>query len=141
VSARARYLLDTNVVSEARKKLPDKEVMLFFDRAEASALFVSVLTLGELRKGVALKRGSDPDGARVLGSWVDGVEANYADRVLGVDSETARLWGELSADRRRPVVDTLLAATAMVHKLTFVTRNVGDVRDMGVRVLNPWKEL
>jgi hypothetical protein len=69
---------------------------------------------------------------------VDGLEFGFADRILGIDPATARLWGELSAQRPRPVVDTLLAATAMTHELTLVTRNTADVGDIDVRVLNPF---
>jgi toxin FitB len=139
VSERLQYLLDTNVLSETRKKLADYKVMSFLAESEPSAIYVSVLTLGELRKGVAHKSRSDPESAKRIGSWVDGLELSFADRILGIDSKIARLWGELSAQRPRPVIDTLLAATAMVHELTLVTRNLGDVRDVPVKVLDPWK--
>ena len=134
-----QYLLDTNVLSETRRKQADERVIRFLSSAEPSVLFLSVLTLGELRKGVALKGRSDPSAARALGSWVDGLEYSFADRVLGVDAATARLWGELSAQRPRPVVDTLLAATAVVHGLTLVTRNTADVLDTGASLFDPWK--
>ena len=139
MSTRLQYLLDTNVLSETRRKQADERVIRFLSSAEPSVLFLSVLTLGELRKDVALKGRSDPSAARALGSWVDGLEFSFADRVLGVDAATARLWGELSAQRPRPVVDTLLAATAVVHGLTLVTRNTADVLDTGVSLLDPWK--
>jgi predicted nucleic acid-binding protein len=133
-----RYLLDTNVVSETRKKIAHEGVLKFFAMADPSTLYMSVLTLGELRKGVALKGRSDPEAGRQLASWVDGLEYGFGDRFLGVDLATARLWGELSAQRPRAVVDTLLAATAITHELTYVTRNIQDVEDIGVRLLNPW---
>ena len=139
MSTRLQYLLDTNVLSETRRKQADERVIRFLSSAEPSVLFLSVLTLGELRKGVALKGRSDPSAARALGSWVDGLEYSFADRVLGVDAATARLWGELSAQRSRPVVDTLLAATAVVHGLTLVTRNTADVLDTGASLFDPWK--
>jgi predicted nucleic acid-binding protein len=142
VSARLQYLLDTSVLSETRRKQADERVIRFLSSAEPSVLFLSVLTLGELRKGVALKGRSDPSdslAARALGHWVDGLEFSFADRVLGIDAATARLWGELSAQRPRPVVDTLLAATAVVHELILVTRNTADVLDTGVSLLDPWK--
>jgi len=140
LSAPLQYLLDTNVLSETRKKQADEQVVSFLNAADPSALYLSVLTLGELRKGVALKKESDPDAAKKLGSWVDGLEFSFTDRVLRIDSATARLWGELSAQRPRPVIDTLLAATAVVHELTFVTRNTKDVQDINVKLLNPWKK-
>jgi toxin FitB len=139
VSTRLQYLLDTNVLSESRKRQADERVISFLSTAEPSSLYISVLTLGELRKGVTLKGRSDPVAAKALGAWVDGLEFSFADRILGVDAATGRLWGELSAQRPRPVVDTLLAATAMVHGLTFATRNTGDVDDIGVSLLDPWK--
>ena len=139
MSAPQQYLLDTNVLSETRRKQADERVIRFLSSAEQSGLFLSVLTLGELRKGVALKGRSDPSAARALGSWVDGLEYSFADRILGVDAAITRLWGELSAQRPRPVVDTLLAATAVVHGLTLVTRNTADVLDTGVSLHDPWK--
>ena len=134
-----KYLLDTNTLSETRKKQADESVLAFVACAHPSTLYISVLTLGELRRGVALKQASDPASAKCLATWVDGLEFGFADRILGIDAATARLWGELSAQRPRPVVDTLLAATAMTHELTLVTRNTADVGDIDVRLLNPFK--
>jgi predicted nucleic acid-binding protein len=138
VSGRLQYLLDTNVLSETRKRQADEQVVSFLTQAEPSAIYISVLTLGELRKGVAHKRRTDPESAKSIGSWVEGLELGFVDRILGIDPTIAKLWGELSAQRPRPVVDTLLAATAMVHELTFVTRNGKDVQDLPVPVLDPW---
>ena len=106
--------------------------------AHPTALYLSVLTLGELRKGIALKRSSDAAVAKGLADWVDGLEYAFADRIVGIDAATARIWGELSAQRPRSVVDTLLAATALVHKLVLVTRNTADVGDIDVRLHNPF---
>jgi toxin FitB len=140
VSGRLQYLLDTNILSETRKKQANERVMSFLSAAEPSALFISVLSLGELRKGVALKLLSDAHAAKRLGNWVDGLEFSFGERILGVDAAIARQWGELSAQRSRPVVDTLLAATALVHKLTLVTRDISDVHDLGVKLLDPWRD-
>ena len=138
MSGRVEYLLDTNILSETRRKKADERVMAFLAGAEPSALYISVLTLGELRKGVALKKRSDPDAAQRLAGWVDGLEFSFADRILGIDAATARQWGDWSAERPRPVIDTLLAATASVRDLTLVTRNTSDVLDLQVKVLDPW---
>lgn len=100
--------------------------------------YLSVLSLGELRKGIAVRAKRDPHGARSLEQWVERLETEYADRVLGVDQAIARTWGELTATRSRPVVDTLLAATAMHHKLLLVTRNTRDIEDTPVLFCNPW---
>jgi hypothetical protein len=140
VNGRLEYLLDTNVLSETRKKRADAGVIAFLQAAEASSLYVSVLTLGELRKGVAKKMREDESEAKRLADWVDGLEYSFADRILGIDAATARLWGDWSSERPRPVVDTLLAATAVLRGLTLVTRNIRDVRGLSVKLLNPWSE-
>ncbi len=133
------YLLDTNVVSETRKTRPAPGVTAFLQAAGTMNLFVSALTLGELRKGIAARRRIDPVMAERLGIWVDGMETIFADRVLPVDAAVARIWGELSADRPVPVIDTLIAATAIAGGLTLVTRNVRDVAATGVALLDPWE--
>jgi predicted nucleic acid-binding protein len=138
VTARIRYLLDTNILSETRKRRADDRVLAFLSNATPTTLYLSCLSLGELKKGVALKMTSDPSAAKAIAGWVDGLETNFADRILGVDTASAKLWGEWSAQRPRPVVDTLLAATAVVHDLVFVTRNESDIQDLPVKVFNPW---
>ena len=140
MSGRVEYLLDTNILSETRKKKADAGVISFLEVADSSTLYISVLTLGELRKGVAKKQRDDPEMAKKLAGWLDGLELSFADRILGIDAATARLWGDWSAERPRPVVDTLLAATAMQRELTFVTRNIRDVQGLPVKLLDPWKE-
>jgi predicted nucleic acid-binding protein len=142
VSGQVSYLLDTNVLSEARKPKPDPGVIAFLQSVEPSSVFISVLTLGELHKGVAAKKFKDPNPVAVkqLAAWVEGLELSFADRILGIDAETARLWGDWSGQRPRPVVDTLLAATAVVHGLTLVTRNIRDVGGIPVKLINPWTD-
>jgi toxin FitB len=134
----ASYLLDTNVLSETRRKNADAGVMAFLEATDSAALYLSVLTIGELRKGIAAKRRSDLTAARALAAWVEGLEFGFADRILTIDAVTARLWGDWSGDRPRPVIDTLLAATAAQHSLTFVTRNTRDISGLPVRMHNPW---
>jgi predicted nucleic acid-binding protein len=138
VSPAATYLLDTNVLSETRRKKADAGVMAFLEAADSASLFLSVLTIGELRKGVAAKRRSDAVAADALAAWLEGLEFGFADRILPIDAAIARLWGDWSADRPRPVVDTLLAATAVQHGLVFVTRNTSDVSGLQVALHNPW---
>jgi len=133
------YLLDTNVISETRKTRADGGVVAFLSAAQAAGLFLSVLTLGELRKGVAARRRTDPLAADQIGAWVDGIETTFADRVLPIDAATARLWGEFSAQRSLPVIDSLIAATAISRGLTLVTRNTRDVESTGVPLINPWR--
>jgi toxin FitB len=140
VSGQVSFLLDTNLLSETRKPKPDPGVIAFLQGAEPSSVFISVLTMGELRKGVAARKLKDPDpnAASRLAAWVEGLEVSFADRILGIDAATAKLWGDWSGRRPRPVVDTLLAATAVLHDLTLVTRNLGDVRGIPVKLLDPW---
>lgn len=133
-----QYLLDTNVVSELYKPHRNPQVTAFLDACDPSATFISIMTLGELRRGAALKRRSDLDASRRVERWIDSLERTYVTRVLDVSGPIARKWGELSSDRTRPIVDTLLAATAITHDLTLVTRNTKDFADTGVPLLNPW---
>jgi predicted nucleic acid-binding protein len=140
MSARVEYLLDTDLVSETRKKKADPGAISFLESTEASALYISVLTLGELRKGVAALKRKEPAAAAKLQRWVDGFEYSFADRLIGIDASTTRLWGEWSGERPRPVVDTLLAATAVHRGMTLVTRNIRDVRGIPVKLLDPWNE-
>jgi hypothetical protein len=135
----AGYLLDTNVVSETRKSRADPGVTAFLRTANEAQLFISVLTLGELRKGVAARRRTDPVAADRLGAWVDGIETIFADRILPINASVARLWGELSAGRSLPVIDTLIVATAITFDRTLVTRNARDVEATGVPFVNPWQ--
>jgi predicted nucleic acid-binding protein len=135
----AGYLLDTNVVSETRKRRPHQGVLDFLAAAETGQLFVSVLTVGELHKGAEAKRAEDAAAAERLRDWLATIETTFTRRVLPVDAAVARRWGELSARRSLPVVDTLIAATALVHGLTLVTRNVRDVRATGAEIFNPWQ--
>jgi toxin FitB len=135
----AGYLLDTNVLSETRKKRPDSGVMAFLSAADAERLFLSVLTVGELRKGVEAKRRTDPAAADQLATWVDGIEQTFAHHVIPIDAVVARRWGELSAGRSLPVIDALIAATAISRGLTLVTRNSRDVQPIGVPLVDPWQ--
>ena len=138
MSEPVRYLLDTNVLSETRRRQANAGVLAFITNTDPSTVYLSVLTVGELRKGVVQKQRSDSQTAAALTAWVDGLEYGFAERIFGIDAAVARVWGELSAQRPRPVVDTLLAATALVHGLTLVTRNTADVEDTGVKLLNPF---
>jgi predicted nucleic acid-binding protein len=140
VSRQDRYLLDTNIISETWKPRANRGVIAFLESAEPSSVFISVLTIGELRKGVTAKRLKDPvpNAAARLAAWVEGLELSFADRILGIDAGIAKLWGEWTGERPRPVVDTLLAATAVLNDLTLVTRNLRDVRGIPVKLLDPW---
>ena len=136
----AGFLLDTNVVSETFRPRPHPKILSFLEmiRASRTRVCISVLTLGELRKGVAAREMRDSEGASRLALWVDETEADFANDILPIDRAIARLWGELSAERPLPVIDTLIASTALVHSLTLVTRNVRNMAIGGIELLNPW---
>lgn len=133
------YLVDTNVLSEARKgERANAGVRRFFADVEDDALRLSVLTCGEIRKGVELLRASDPRTAIVIERWLAGIERDFAARILPIDAEVADTWGRLDALGPVSAIDGLLAATALVHDLTLVTRNVRHVRRTGATVVDPF---
>jgi predicted nucleic acid-binding protein len=133
------YLLDTNVISELVRPKPAKAVLAWFENIPSEALHISVLTLGEIRKGVEQM----PDGARreKLRLWLEHDLAGWFEtRVLPIDIQVADRWGRLIAQMGRPVpsIDSLLAATALHHELRLVTRNQKDFDYPGLEVINPW---
>ncbi|HEY5282537.1 MAG TPA: type II toxin-antitoxin system VapC family toxin [Polyangia bacterium] len=133
------FLLDTNVLSELRKGArADVNVRRWFERIDEDAIFLSVLVTGEIRRGIESIRKRDPRAATALERWLDNVMEAHSERVLPVNAATADEWGRLDARGSLPVVDGLLAATARVHDLTLVTRNVKDVIRTGVDTLDPF---
>jgi predicted nucleic acid-binding protein len=134
-----KYLLDTNVVSELRKgSRGDPGVSAWFAHVSSEDLYLSVLTLGEIRKGIESIRRRDPAAAEALTAWFEELAATWTERCLPIDRAIAEQWGHLNVPDLLPVLDGLLAATAMVHGLTLVTRNVKDVERTGVGCLNPF---
>lgn len=133
------YLIDTNVLSELRRKTPNPGVVEWFSQRPASTLFLSVLTLGELRKGI--ESVSDAERRMALSDWLEvDLPAFFSGRILLIDEHVADRWGRLVAvaDRPVPAIDSLLAATAVHHGLSLVTRNVRDFGDFGLDIINPW---
>jgi len=137
------YLIDTNVLSDVRKKSKaNPGVLDFFDRVNASELrvYISVITVGELRRGVELIRHRGDSGqAEHLEKWLQSLLNEYSDHILGLDADTAQLWGLLRVPRSENALDKQIAATALIHDLTVVTRNEKHFVDTGVTVLNPFK--
>jgi toxin FitB len=133
------FLIDTNVLSEFRKGArSNANVASWFGSVDDSELYLSVLVVGEIRKGIELLRRRDPNRAEPFESWLAKIEATYGERILPVDRAVSAEWGRLSALRSIPVIDGLLAATAKVHRMTLATRNDADVAGLGVAVFNPF---
>jgi predicted nucleic acid-binding protein len=132
------FLLDTNVLAEIRKPRPHPAVAAWYEEAGDDELFLSVLVVGEIQQGVARLRRKDPRQAAVYETWLGKLQRGFADRLLPVTQDVALEWGRLSAGNPPPVIDGLIAATALVHGLTVVTRNVADFEPTGVPLLNPF---
>ncbi|MYA19553.1 MAG: type II toxin-antitoxin system VapC family toxin [Chloroflexi bacterium] len=131
------FLLDTDVLSALRRRERSPAVARWLERQRTSALHLSVVTVGEIERGIARHRKRDTDFARELAGWLDRILTWYGDRVLPVDTATARRWGQLSADIGHDGPDLMIAATALEHGLTVVTRNTRHFEPTGAPVLNP----
>jgi toxin FitB len=131
-------LLDTVVLSELRKASPNPGVVSFIKAQVPEALFLSVLTLGEIEAGIEKQRATAPEFAQDLTQWLMLLELQFAQCILPVTPAIAKLWGRLCVQTGNKGVDNLIAATALCHNLTVVTRNVKDFEPTGVRVLNPF---
>ncbi|MCJ8007291.1 type II toxin-antitoxin system VapC family toxin [Lederbergia wuyishanensis] len=139
-----KYLLDTNVISELVKKDPHPGVLHWIDDCDETSLYLSVITFGELQKGIS--KLSDTSRAERLQKWVDQDLANrFKERILPIDLDVVFTWGRVhgiseKSGTKLPVVDSLIAATAITHNLTVVTRNVNDIERCRAPVFNPWDE-
>ncbi len=137
------YLIDTNVLSELRKKKKaDCGVQSFFSRCTElnNSLFLSVITIGELRRGVELIRyRGDRTQARRLENWLKTIVTDYADNILQFSQTEAEVWGRLRVPHHENAIDKQIAATALIYGLTLVTRNIGDFRGTGVELLDPFE--
>jgi len=131
------FLLDTNAVSEIRRGR-DQRVRAWVSEVADDDLHLSVLTLGEIRKGIELLRDRDPAQAEVFAGWLNELRTRFADRIVPIDDRVAEEWGRLNAAAPRNTIDSLIAATARIRELTVVTRNTGDFAGCGVALLNPW---
>jgi len=135
------WLIDTNIISEVRRGARcDARVAAWYASVADGDLYLSTLVLGEVRKGIELARAKDAARAASLERWLKNVESAFAGCVLGIDTAVSDRWGCMSAIRPVPVVDGLLAATALTHGLTLVTRNARHVVGLGAKVLNPFEE-
>ena len=135
------FLLDTNILSELRKAgRGDIGVRNWVEGAAAEELFVSVLVLGEIRQGVERIRMRDQTQAQALEKWLESLSTEFADRILRVDERVADQWGRLGLRQPVPTLDAFLAATALVHDLTVVSRDEDGFRHTGVQVINPFSK-
>jgi predicted nucleic acid-binding protein len=134
------YLIDTNIISEIRKgERCDPNVASWYEKIEDASVYLSVLVIGEIRKGIERVRPKDNAKANALENWLVAVSRAFAERILPIDRAVANEWGRLNANRPLPVIDGLLAATAKIHRMTLVTRNTVDIADLGVHILNPFE--
>ena len=131
------YLVDTNVISDARRKIP--QALSWLQSVPPDEVFLSVVTLGEIARGIAQKQRTDPRAAQVFERWLAPLRTTHKARILPITDVIAIEWGHLAAERPRGDADGLIAATAIVHSLTVVTRNVRDFADTGVPCINPWE--
>ena len=132
------YLLDTNVVSELRRPYPDQSVLRWIAGVPGDQLFLSAVTVGEIQAGIEITREQDVAKTTELEAWLDQVLSSYG--VLPMDAATFREWARLKHRKSESLIeDAMIAATANVHRLTVVTRNVRDFEELGVAVVNPWE--
>lgn len=135
-----KYLIDTCVLSELRKKIPNQGVIDWFAVRSVSTLYLSVLSLGELRKGITALE--EVKRRETLLNWLESdLPLFFSGRILSIDTDVANLWGDLLAVAKRPMpaIDSLIVATASLHGMSVVTRNQRDFEGFGVEVINPWR--
>ena len=137
------WLLDTCTLSEYAKKAPAQKVIAWLDEQDEASLFISVITLGEIEKGILKLRKADPRRSQKLTAWLGKVEQRFAGRILPLDAATLHVWAQIAAHTElagqpTPVMDSLLMATAQCHGLTVVTRNVQDFAPYP-QIFNPWE--
>lgn len=132
------FILDTNVISAARRPERSQKLATWLYAQPEETLFLSVITIGEIARGIAQQERTNPDFAADLRIWLDRTETLFQDRILPFTSQDARVWGQLSARIGHPGADLMIAATALSHGATVVTRNTSDFAPTGAQTLNPF---
>lgn len=132
------FILDTNVISAARRPERSRKLASWLYAQPEETLFLSVITIGEIARGVELQERANPDFAQDLRVWLDRTETLFQDRILPFTSQDARVWGQLSARIGHPGADLMIAATALSHGATVVTRNLSDFAPTGAQTLDPF---
>jgi|SRR5450631_3722074 predicted nucleic acid-binding protein len=133
------FLIDTVTLSELRRRKRDPMVVKWFERQRTTDLFLSVISIGEIERGIARQRRTDPGFAAALAAWLDRLLTLYGERIVPFDLRAARRWGALSAILGNDSADLMIAATALEHGLTVVTRNASDFEPTGVGVIDPFR--
>ncbi len=135
-----KYLIDTNIISEVRKGARcDRDVAAWFESIADADIYLSVLVVGEIRKGIERARPNNPVQASALEQWLTELVRSFTERIMPIDQAVADEWGRMSAKRSLSTIDALLAATAKVNGMTLATRNISDVVNLDVRVLDPFE--
>jgi toxin FitB len=134
------FLIDTVTISELRRQRRDPVVVAWFERQRTTDLFLSVISIGEIERGIAQQRATNPRFGDSLAAWLDRVLALYGERILPFDMQAARRWGAMSAALGNDGADLMIAATALEHGLTVVTRNASDFEPTGVAILSPFSQ-
>ena len=134
-----KYLLDTNVVSHLRTPEKSRDLAAWLNDKSGDDLYLSVIAVGEIRKGIETVRPSDPAFATDIETWLGALERDYGDRIAPIDNRVAQAWGRMLATDPRYAIDTLLAATAFVHEMAVVTRNTKHFQARGVPVIDPFE--
>lgn len=135
-----KHLIDTNIISEVRKGAKcNRHVAAWYESIADADIYLSVLVVGEIRKGIERARPNNPAQASALEQWLTEMVRSFAERILPIDQAVADEWGRMSAKRSLSTIDALLAATAKVNGMTLATRNISDVVNLGVRVLDPFE--
>ena len=133
------YLLDTNIISELRKNQPSKEVIDWISDINSDELFISCLTIGEIKTGIIKLSSKDKVTSKALDKWLNEILQNYRENILNIDMETSLIWSELMSIDNNNAIDGLIAAQAINHRMTLVTRNMKHYNIYNIKLLNPFE--
>lgn len=141
-----RLLLDTCVISEYIKSKPNQIVIDWLDQQNETELFISIISIAEIQKGIFKIQDSQPQRALQLNAWLFSLEEQFSGRILEINSQVLKMWAEINGiseakGKKLPIIDSLIAATAAIHKATIVTRNTQDFQFISISTLNPWDKL
>lgn len=136
-----KYLLDTNIISELKKKTPDQNVVNWFKGVKTTSLYLSCITIGELKSGALKKAKTDEKTGKLLIKWVDGLRTDYEEQILNIDLETCEIWAQLLNIDSTNAIDGLIAAQSLQSNMVLVTRNVKHFKMFNIKLFNPFEEL